>query len=178
MRITCPQCPNNPPLKAFKLSNGLFSYNCQSCDGNYLSSRNYHKWKTISPIKDENEKAPSVQKDSSEALICPECRHIMFKYLVSPDIEFRVDFCRSCNGVWLDKNEWEHLESKDLAKNLNLVFTDSWQNKIRKISVEKRLDQLFKDRIGEKSYVRIKEFKNWLATKPNKGEIVAYLNEN
>jgi len=99
----------------------------------------------------------------------------MIKYVVGHGIQFRVDFCRSCNGVWLDKNEWEILESKNLHDEINLFFTDAWQRNVRRSELERHIEELFEKRIGSKNYAEVVRVKTWLESSGFKAEILAWL---
>ena len=49
-------------------------------------------------------------KDVQGAKICPECGRILLKYKVGHGLDFFVDHCSGCGGIWLDKNEWNALK--------------------------------------------------------------------
>lgn len=180
MKVRCPKCRGDQPLKATSLQEGLVAYRCEACDGKYLPSRNYLSWKEAQRGIVSDEESPNQEllpDDSINALICPECHRIMIKYVVGHGIRFKLDYCRSCNGVWLDKNEWEILESKNLHHEINLFFTESWQRKVRRTELNAHIERLFRQRIGEGNYQTVAEFRTWLDSTDFKAEILAYLQE-
>lgn len=181
MNIRCPLCKPSKPLKAQTLREALVAYGCDACSGIFLPSRNYLNWKATLKAEDSIDESSDenlVSDDTFDALICPKCKRIMLKYVVGKGIRFKIDFCRSCNGVWLDKNEWEILESKNLHREINQFFTEAWQSKERAAELEKRIEALFKERIGLESYDKVSEFKSWLRSTEFRTEILAYLQDD
>lgn len=178
MHIPCPKCKPSYPLKVLQLPSSPLAYHCHQCNGNYFSSRSYHRWLETEPSAHEADtpfESPPASPDSADTLICPECRHIMIKYQVGKDVPFHLDFCRACNGVWFDESEWETLQAKDIHRQLHLIFTDAWQIKVLKSNIEERIETIFRQRVGPDAYQHIQDFKTWLATTPHKSEILAYL---
>ncbi|GAB5560904.1 MAG: hypothetical protein SynsKO_25510 [Synoicihabitans sp.] len=116
--------------------------------------------------------------DSERALLCPECSGIMMKYRVRNDMPFQVDFCRRCNGVWLDKNEWNALFARNLHDEINFIFTDGWQSKLNRERLHRRLEELFQKRLGTQSYERAVKFRDWLVQQEHRSEIVAWLSDH
>ncbi|GLQ31825.1 rhomboid family intramembrane serine protease [Litoribrevibacter albus] len=43
-------------------------------------------------------------------LKCPDCSSTLHKYQLLKDYDVEVDICRSCNGVWVDREELEKVE--------------------------------------------------------------------
>ncbi len=95
--------------------------------------------------KDSNEALPDhvylPEYDSKKANLCPDCGRILIKYKVQPQIAFFVDHCGTCNGVWLDKCEWEELARANLHNNLNEFFTKTWQEKLKREMSKQRLEE-------------------------------------
>jgi Zn-finger nucleic acid-binding protein len=181
MRPKCPKCVKALPLQFRQIDGGPKSYCCNTCEGKFLSATHYIDWQqrlgALSPEKPAG--AGSFDFDDSvRAMMCPACSGIMLKYRAKNDLPFHLDFCRRCNGVWLDKNEWDALFARNLHDEINFMFTDGWQAKLNREKLEQRLVELFSKRIGAESYERVADFRTWLKTHEHKSEIVAYLSES
>lgn len=180
MNVKCPKCVKAPPLRFNQPAGQPKSYCCGTCEGQFLPANDYVSWQqrlgAILPEKRDSEGTFDFD-DSVRAMMCPGCRGIMMKYRVRNDLPFQLDFCRRCNGVWLDKNEWNALFARNLHDEINFMFTDGWQAKLNREKLERRWDELFRKRIGPDNYERVSDFKSWLSQQEHKSEIVAWLNE-
>lgn len=185
---------NCPVCKAVSLEekineNGLRVFFCKDCNGSWIRFENYYAWKT----KDEkNNLFNSVsstldggnstgldgnllEHDSEKAMLCPDCGRILIKYRVSTDILFNVDNCGSCNGVWLDKHEWDTLAKNHLHDKLNDFFTTPWQKRLRMEMRKISFEEKYKNKFGIENYNKLKEIRNWIHNSDLKGEMIAYL---
>ena len=86
-----------------------------------------------------------------------------------------MDRCNNCNGVWLDKNEWESLKAADLHDEINKVFTKPWQQHIDDETSASKLDSMYLKKFGESDYQKIKEIRKWLQDNPNRNVLIAFL---
>src|SRR5579859_742936 len=132
--MDCPVC-HTKTLAKHDLGQDLESWKCATCGGQWLNS--YHFWKWLEdhpPTRRATTSAPPLDLPSGEtkgARICPECGHILAKYKVGHSLDFSLDRCGQCGGIWFDKNEWEILESLDLQAQIHLIFSDAWQHRVR-----------------------------------------------
>jgi len=101
----------------------------------------------------------------------------MLKYRAKNDLPFQLDFCRRCNGIWLDHNEWEALFARNLHDEINFMLTDGWQSKLNREKLEQRLTELFAKRVGPESYDRVTHFREWLKGHEHESEILAFLRD-
>lgn len=65
-------------------------------------------------------------------MLCPDCGRIVRRFKIWPNLEFYLDRCGGCNGIWFDQHEWEVFNEHWSVKNLNMFFTDEWQQKLKK----------------------------------------------
>src|SRR5262249_48684419 len=122
---------------------------------------------------------PMLADDSKQrALICPESGRLLIRYRVGHGLSFHVDLSPVTGGVWLDKGEWEALKSQGLHRELNHIFTASYQREIRSAEYEEALQQKFAERIGFDDFRKVAAFKSWLATHPKQKDICCYLMHN
>jgi Zn-finger nucleic acid-binding protein len=108
---------------------------------------------------------------------CPECAFTMFKYRVGHGLEFHLDQCMGCKGIWFDKDEWETLRARNLHDDLHALFTAPWQAKASREDRKRRLEQMYIRKFGAEDYAEIKKVRGWLAEHEHKHELLAYLTD-
>ena len=176
-QFNCPVCKNVELLQT-ELEPNLSSYNCPQCEGRWIRGKEYWDW-----IEKHGTRSAERVHESESLLLaepgvpvdCPECRFRMVKYLVGRGLDFTVDHCAGCKGIWLDRNEWEALRKRNLHDNLHTMFTEFWQAGAIREQRKKRMQQIYLDRFGEDDYSEIRRVRHWLDTKTNREELIAYL---
>lgn len=103
MSLTCPRC--HSALLPDKHATGI-AWRCHGCGGQSL---NFSQFRRVIPEDHANDiwetamltpRAPSIRS------LCPECQRDMAAVLVPlKDREVELDVCRSCQRVWLDRQE-------------------------------------------------------------------------
>jgi Zn-finger nucleic acid-binding protein len=176
----CPAC-KNVVLELSNFENSIPVMNCSSCGGSWLRANEYARWlKSQNPGSFEEDKTKEASKrfpvvESNKAAICPDCGHLLRKYNIGAKVDFHLDRCNNCNGVWLDKNEWESLKAADLHDEINQFFTKSWQQNIQSKATASKFDTMYLERFGESDYQKIKEIREWLQENPNRNNLIAFL---
>ncbi len=177
--MNCPVCKSSK-LVSSSLETNLTSLNCPTCAGNWIRGAEYWKWlEAHGPNLPER---PAEDEDLSVAergdyIDCPECRFRMVKYLAGHGLNFTLDHCEGCKGIWLDRNEWETLKKRNLHDDLNAMLTSFWQAAARKEERKKKLEQIYIGRFGAEDYAEIKRIRAWLDSHRNKQYLVAYLTD-
>lgn len=175
--MLCPVC-KNAVLEDKELEPGLKGHTCEQCSGDWIRFHDYMLW------KEESDKTIDVavqnadynlEYDNRKANFCPDCGRILIKYKVSGAIPFYVDHCAYCNGLWLDKSEWEAIVAHSLQYQVNDFFTPTWQKKIRQEMTAQRFEESYRKKFGEDNYAKIKETRKWIYDSNQKGEMLAYL---
>lgn len=177
--MNCPVCKTTH-IEPKDLEANLSAYSCQKCEGIWLSSRKYFDWleKHGPKLPEKPYSEIAFETDYSKgAKICPECSRILVKYKVGHGINFCIDNCGVCNGVWLDRNEWEILKDRNLHDEIHRVFTTSWQRGVREENTREQLEKLYSRNFGAADYAKLREFKAWLNSHAQKKRMIAYLNE-
>jgi Zn-finger nucleic acid-binding protein len=175
--MKCPVCKTET-LGAITLVENLPAHQCSNCGGIFIPSNAYLIWKrTQAEDLPEKEFAPEVDPawDADTLKICPNCGHIMKRYKVLPDIKLFLDQCGHCNGVWLDKNEWNVLVQRNLHDNLNDFFTRPWQDKLHTQEARNHMERIYLEKLGQEDYERIQEIREWLMKHRNRGMLLAFL---
>lgn len=180
----CPVCKQKDVGTA-EIEHGLHGYKCFTCGGVWLPFNEYLAWKrseqfspSAASFADDIESADvdvSAIMDSAQALLCPDCGRMLRRYRIAPDIEFTVDRCSSCNGVWLDPNEWLLLKMHELHLQMNEFFTEPWQNQLRADETRKRIQAIYEQQLGNDDYSEIRRIRTWLLDHPQQSRLMAYI---
>lgn len=176
----CPVCKTNN-LVSSQFEYSLPVLTCSSCGGSWLRVNEYSFWlKSQAPgnfdesqVKEASKHFPVIE--SNKASICPDCGHFLRRYRIGAKVDFHLDRCNNCNGIWLDKNEWESLKSADMHDEVNKIFTKPWQQHIEDEAAAGKLDLMYLKRFGESDYQKIKEIRKWLQDNPNRNTLIAFL---
>lgn len=110
-----------------------------------------------------------VEKD------CPECRHRLTRYKVGHGLNFFIDRCAYCGGVWLDRYEWEVLKGHHLHDHIDFVFSQSWQADVKREGQDEEQERRLIERFGEDDLAEIRRIKAWLEAHPKRHELMAFL---
>ena len=149
--MKCPICRIDS-LTQVNLNTGLIANQCTQCFGHWISSDKYWDWleareAAANSAKSDAEKA-AVNKpkhvvnlsvadsllpvvDNNTANFCAECNRLMTKTKVGRGLNFYLDRCSRCHGVWLDQNELENLIEMDLHHQIHYMFSSAWQFSVR-----------------------------------------------
>jgi Zn-finger nucleic acid-binding protein len=106
---------------------------------------------------------------------CPEDRYILAHYRVGHGVPFTLDGCRHCEGVWLDRDEWEILNERGLHDDLYEIFTEQWQQQIKEEEYRAREEAHWLRVLGEADYAKVREVKAWLESHPERVWLMEYL---
>jgi Zn-finger nucleic acid-binding protein len=178
--MNCPVCKYDS-LKTEEIEPNLYAEVCAECRGKWVSSANYEKW-----LEHHGAILPEIPSDGDSemdipefelARLCPVDRRILIKYKVGRSLSFKIDRCSNCAGVWLDDTEWLALKERNLHDELNKIFTDHWQEEVKREETRKTLNAIYKEKFGEDDYRKIRDFKTWAENHEKSGEIMAFLRD-
>ena len=103
--MNCPKCPAE--LGPMVLDNVCMEF-CVGCRGLWFEQEE------SAFIAELTNDFPNPQSARSEGkttpYACPRCRHKLEEVSFAPPHRVRLDFCRTCHGVWLDKGELKKVE--------------------------------------------------------------------
>lgn len=175
--MKCPVCRTGLEFQEIADS-GLPVHRCPSCQGQFLSANEYLRW-----VRARGQDLPATQAvdaelptwDSQDLKVCPACAHAMLRYRVIAHAPFHLDRCGHCNGVWLDKDEWDALAARNLHDNIHEFFTQAWQIRLRAEEARAALDRLYLQKFGEDDYAQAKQVREWLSEHPRRGMLLAFL---
>lgn len=139
--MKCPVC-HIESLNPVSLSTGLLANQCTSCFGHWVSSERYWEW--LDRREQENPQSANERppinlssnallpvSDNNTANFCADCARLMRKAKVGRGLNFYLDRCSHCHGVWLDQHEWENLEQMNLHHQIHYMFSSAWQFSVR-----------------------------------------------
>jgi len=150
-------------------------HTCSHCGGSLLKMLDYFRWQNDHLETNESEAPVEVEaEETSNAVRCPKTGSVMTKYRICIDTNHRLDFSAAINAVWMDKGEWALLKTHGVSGRLNRVFTDHWQQDIRKHESREVMSELYQRRFGE-HYVAIKAFRAVLEAVDDRSGVLAYL---
>lgn len=129
--MTTPLCPHCKKAMKRNLSNGIFKYYCFSC---YGISTHLQSLKKMFDLELNKKFQSDVMLSTARSLNCSHCLNKMFVVNV-PNTEIKIDYCKSCQNIWFDKNEWG-LTEQSLAPKENLRDLESLNYKYGKALIE------------------------------------------
>jgi Zn-finger nucleic acid-binding protein len=147
--MRCPRCPK-VALVAAELEGGLHGRHCPSCGGNWVPWESYQTWWAKTELRKPEVQGDVLVSDSDlDAVVpCTACGGSLLRYKVGFDLQFTVNRCFSCKGLWLDRGEWELLRSRNFHDDLEMVLSQSWQEKITRHETEEAERARVRERLG------------------------------
>ncbi|MFT5353873.1 MAG: Zn-finger nucleic acid-binding protein [Polyangiales bacterium] len=91
------------------------------------------------------------------------------------ELEFALDRCSRCGGVWFDHGEWERLAEANVVENLSALWDPAFRAAKRQAREQQHIDDELRAVIGEESFGRLREFTDWLANDPAKSRVLAWI---
>ncbi|MDA0321205.1 MAG: zf-TFIIB domain-containing protein [Verrucomicrobia bacterium] len=173
----CPVCKRQGMTRV-ATGDGLSVLACDACGGQWLSRKDYEAWLSAHgetlPEKAYSEVKFDIE-DVHDAKVCPDCSRFLLKYRVGHGLDFYVDHCGSCGGVWLDKHEWNALKDKNLHDEIHRVFSTHWQADVRKEQMSDCLDSVYRSRFGEKDYEMARQVRSWIQASEDRDALIRFL---
>lgn len=176
-KMRCPVCKTTQ-CGIVELENNLNAAVCEHCGGEWISQENYERW--LEQYKVSNGTVPCAEAscnvvDVQGAKLCPDCGRILLKYKVGHGLNFYVEHCSVCGGIWLDANEWEALQSVNLHGKIHDIISAAWQTQVRDEEMLANLERTYVKRFGAETYEKVKEVRQWLQKQPQRDAILAFL---
>jgi Zn-finger nucleic acid-binding protein len=175
--MKCPVCKIDS-LGPIALVNDLPARQCSQCSGIWISSNAYMSWLRAKGA-DLPEKPSNVPLNPTwevdEFKICPDCGHMMRRFKIFPNVDFFLDRCSHCNGIWFDQHEWEALAERNLHDNLPDFFTRPWQDHLKAEEDKTRMESIYLMKFGAEDYEKARKIREWLKDHPQKNMLLAFL---
>ena len=145
----------------------------------WITAQQYDDWLARhadnQPEKPADPNAQLLSGEKLGAKFCPVCQYLLVKYKVGHQTNFSLDRCGHCGGVWLDKNEWDILKSRNLHDDVHLMFSPAWQAAVRSEQHEAAMDEIWREHLSEADLSEIRRVKQWIDAHPKAAELRAFL---
>ncbi|MEM9914665.1 MAG: zf-TFIIB domain-containing protein [Planctomycetota bacterium] len=163
---------NNIKLQPKTVPPGIEVMSCPESGGQWISSAAYWKWRETlaEPIPNLDLGRPEGQdlarEDSAAGKRCPVDGAFLIRHRVGHGLDFYLDRCGMCGGVWLDAGEWEALQARGLHDDLHLIFSSAWQAEVRRQQRSEADERLLLKRLGEADLNKTKAIRRWIESHP------------
>lgn len=176
-RLRCGCAAASTDFVAIELADGLQALQCEACEGTALRLEDYFRWRVRSPQPFASDLVALAQENDADSRVrpCPNCARLMQRYRPSTELEFWLDRCPACQLVWFDRDEWSALADLGLAGRLHKVLTDAWQRQLRDEEIDRQREAALRARHGESCMDEVDRIRAWLATQPQRKELLALL---
>jgi Zn-finger nucleic acid-binding protein len=178
--MKCPVCKDTL-LQNQDLLQNLAAKTCHKCGGHWIQSFQYWKWldkhAEAVPEKPREDARPLPVSDSKAGKTCPECGHFLTHKKVGRGVDFCLDRCNSCGGIWFDKNEWETLVSKNLHDQVHFVFSAAWQKQLFEQESRETYEARIREILGTADYDRLEGVVQWIHDHPHKDTILGCIEQ-
>lgn len=178
--LSCPTCGPEVGLFSVLLAEPALQVDqCRRCGGMWIPAIGYGEW--LERDREDGEAEQDVEvpefelRDGPFLRRCPTCAYILGRYRVGPEVPFTIDRCHKCGGIWLDAHEWEVLKAKRLHQRLNMIFTQEWQEGLRRRQAAEEEDAYRRRILGSDGYERLLEFEDWVKGHPYRQLILELL---
>lgn len=175
--MRCPVC-EQAVLEVMTLPEGLAAKRCAACEGHWIEHAAYWKWREGHPPMGAGAGGAGVPpraQDSGAGKLCPNCSAMLIRWKVGHGLDFYLDRCGHCGGIWFDGQEWQAIAAKNMQERVHLIFSEDWQSDVLRQEHRAAHDKLFAKLLGESDLAKVKQFKQWLDGHPRRSELYAYL---
>jgi Zn-finger nucleic acid-binding protein len=175
--MKCPVCKTHS-LAPVTLLDHLPAAQCANCHGNWIAANLYMAWLRAQG-GDLPERSGQTSFDPTweahDFKVCPDCGHMLRRFKIFPEVDFFLDRCSNCNGIWFEAHEWDALVERNLHDNLNDFFTRPWQDRLQAAETHRHLENLYRHKLGEQDYEKIQAVRAWLQDHDQRSMLLAYL---
>ena len=176
--MKCPVC-KTVTLHSLESAEPPLRSACAECGGQWVKAFQYWKWlrahgDNLPELPPEDGQELPVS-DSTSAKLCPECGHFLRRAKVGHEIDFHIDRCGGCGGLWFDKNEWEVLESRNLHDDVHFVFSSAWGRQVAEEEYKQTHLTRMEKILGPGDLAKVRQFKEWAKAHPKRSSIMSFL---
>jgi len=167
--MKCPKCITTE-LKQTGYNAPSF---CPACGGMWLlpGSRTEIPGMTV----ESTEEAPATDNPDSKTGLCPSGHGIMIRARIDLDEPFFLEKCTACGGIWFDKGEWQRIAETNLADNLSVIWSASWQRKQSKEKNRESFLAMNRSLLGDPVFTALMDLAETLKNHPEKDRALALL---
>ncbi len=174
--MDCPICRNDTELKV--IESGLEGTECER-HGIWIPALHYWKWIATQnityPPEINDGEFEAGETDTKSGKVCSDCGKVLRRYAVGHGVGFHVDQCPNCTSIWLDSGEWEILKEKNLHSAIHFMFSEPWQNRVKKDKVQDHFESQYRTRLGDSLFEEVHAFKKMIIDHEDCSLILTYL---
>ncbi len=169
--MKCPKCDQSELTP----NNGQFPYACKQCGGIWLVS---DKIAQLSAVLDGVDAEVSAGGNNDDRTgLCPSGHGVMIRAKVDMDEPFYLEKCIQCGGIWFDKGEWRRIAETQLAENLDVIWSKSWQRRQRQEKNRDKFLEMNQRLLGDDVYHAIVGLAEKLKESKEKSRAIAFLQQ-
>lgn len=174
----CPIC-ETVSLRRRTEAQSLQTSFCDACHGHWLEQEDLEAFSVAqSAIASSGPFTPDIV-EAGRSMVCPNDGNLMIKYRLMVGVEFYMDRCTDCGGIWLDRQEWQILQSGEVSINLANLCNGLWQERTIQEQassfINVRRDEVLKDLLSDDEYCELSRIRHWLDRHPKRREVIGSL---
>ena len=123
--MDCPRCKATLKVRSIKdLHQDIEVDECPKCKGIWFDHEELQELELVTELTLWEVRRIPKKKEQLEALYCPKCEdHPLMKKAEHPrDERVILDYCETCNGIWLDGGELEAIQKEHWLIALRRLF--------------------------------------------------------
>lgn len=182
MNPKCPKCRNvdlePAPGALARVSSNERALTCSQCHGYFLPRQVVEHWQSEPFVElSEDEAVSSAPEADHRTGLCPMGHGILLRARVEPEEDhvFHLERCGFCQGIWLDRGEWQRLAAALYLDHLNDLWDPQWQKQRRHEQLQRRLDRSLFDQLGETLYQDLGSVIARLRQHPSRAQALAWI---
>lgn len=169
----CPKCRKMVLKRPNSWSRGPEPLQCPTCRGYWFEATILRQvglgWPEPMAVPDS-----TTPPNDASAGLCPHGHGILRRAPV-PRLDFFLDRCSTCLGVWFDAGEWTRLAQSQLLETLPEIWSESWQRDQRSRRSAARHLVWAEEAFGTELFGKLLDVANRLADHPRRSEALAFL---
>lgn len=172
--MICPACGARQ-FAPKKIDGALPAEECTQCHGVLVELELYRMWRKNRPQVAAHEYVGEITEVNDAVRLCPQTGRMMTRIRVSNDNPLLLDYSVAAQAVWFDHGEWERLMALGLSGQLDAILSERWQSELKQAASRERTENAMRVRFGDAAYEELVRVREWMATQPNRLEMIAFL---
>jgi Zn-finger nucleic acid-binding protein len=152
---------------------------CSACHGHFLSADAVDRIGAVEEMRVTDPPPAEGKVADTRTGLCPEGHGILRRARVeAKDVEFFLERCASCRGVWFDAGELSSLAAMHLLGQLEAYWDPDYQRARREAEVQQHLDDAMREAIGAATFEKLRALAGELRASPKRAMALAWLAEH
>ena len=176
--MDCPIC-KTVPLRERSAFFDTPLWFCDACHGHWMGGDYVAEGRDAAAPPESQRLRPNLVETRHAAVLCPHDGNLMLQYRVVRGAEFYIDRCPHCDGLWLDRHEWDMLRCHDLRSEIGDLCNGWWEDPLHQLRETHRLgtqaEETLRAVLTEAEYCQVDELRSWLHRHPQRREVIGSL---